>query len=96
MPEDTGVTVASTGKACLHSFEKVSHFTQHREFKYSNDLAPHAVSDEFGRFRVWAGNIGALQTGKSSLDNRLNAASNLRSQILQLLDDLNFTLCESE
>lgn len=58
---------------------------------------PHAAwQDEMGRLRIWAANIGAHQTGQSSLDYRLRDASHISQQILKLLDDLSFTLEEIE
>jgi hypothetical protein len=30
-----------------------------------------ALLDDLGRFRVWSGNLGALQKGHSSLDGKL-------------------------
>ena len=44
--------------------------------------------DELGRLRVWAANIGAHQTGQSSLDYRLRDASHLKDQIIRLLERL--------
>lgn len=44
--------------------------------------------DELGRSRVWAANIGAHQTGQSSLDHRLRDASDVKKQVLQLLKRL--------
>ena len=40
-------------------------------FDHPSILLHGAVIDYNGRFRVWSGNIGAHQTGKSSLDHRL-------------------------
>lgn len=47
-----------------------------------------ALSETNGRFRVWSGNIGAHQSGKSSLDYRLRDASYISTRILRLLTDL--------
>ena len=44
--------------------------------------------DELGRLRVWAANIGAHQTGQSSLDYRLRDASHIKDQIIRLLERL--------
>ena len=44
--------------------------------------------DEQSRFRVWSGNLGAHRVGTSSLDYRLRDASHLKSQIINLLEDL--------
>ncbi|KAJ5795316.1 hypothetical protein N7457_001915 [Penicillium paradoxum] len=44
-----------------------------------------AWRDELGRLRVWVANIGAHQTGQSSLDYRLRDASHISGQIMSLL-----------
>ncbi|KAL9004775.1 MAG: hypothetical protein Q9188_002410 [Gyalolechia gomerana] len=44
--------------------------------------------DEMGRLRIWAANIGAHQTGQSSLDFRLRDAPHIHQQLIDLLDDL--------
>ncbi|KAL8896798.1 MAG: hypothetical protein Q9207_007529 [Kuettlingeria erythrocarpa] len=44
--------------------------------------------DERGRLRIWAGNIGAHQTGQSSLDFRLRDSSHVYQQIVKLLEHL--------
>ncbi|KAL9024418.1 MAG: hypothetical protein Q9196_006530, partial [Gyalolechia fulgens] len=44
--------------------------------------------DELGRLRIWASNIGAHQTGQSSLDFRLRDAPHVHQKITDLLDDL--------
>jgi hypothetical protein len=54
-----------------------------------------ALEDEVGRFRVWAGNLGALQKGHSSLDYRLRDSPNLLSSALKLLNELEHNLNET-
>ena len=44
--------------------------------------------DELGRLRLWAANIGAHQTGQSSLEFRLKDSSHIRQQVANLLLDL--------
>jgi len=63
----------------------------------SDDQAVHgvttsAVNDELGRFRIWAGNIGALSVGRGSLDYRLRDADYLHTNVISLLEDLKETL----
>ncbi|KAK5465082.1 hypothetical protein LTS15_001645 [Exophiala xenobiotica] len=52
--------------------------------------------DELGRLRVWASNIGAHQSGQSSLDYRLKDASHIRGQAVKLLQRLRRTLKDLE
>jgi hypothetical protein len=68
----------------------------------SNQVPIHAWTDELGRLRVWAANIGAHQVGRSSLDYRLRDASHIKGQVIQvlhgldsLLDDLDEILHET-
>lgn len=53
-----------------------------------------AVGDELGRFRLWASNIGALNTGRASLDYRVRDAEYLDQNIKSLLQDLKESLIE--
>ncbi|KAI4184946.1 MAG: hypothetical protein LQ348_004457 [Seirophora lacunosa] len=44
--------------------------------------------DERGRLRMWAANIGAHQTGQSSLEFRLRDSSQIQQQIIRLLEKI--------
>lgn len=54
-----------------------------------------ALEDEIGRFRVWSGNLGALQKGHSSLDYRLRDSPLLSSNALKFLGELEDNLNET-
>ncbi|KAF2661221.1 ankyrin [Lophiostoma macrostomum CBS 122681] len=49
--------------------------------------------DVFARFRIWTGNIGALQRGKSSLDHRIQHTY-LRNEVIRLLRQTIIALCD--
>ncbi|KAG5658043.1 hypothetical protein KAF25_006994 [Fusarium avenaceum] len=49
------------------------------------------LENDFLRFKMWAGNQAAHQTGPSSLDHRLREAPHLHEQVIYLLKDI----CES-
>ena len=55
-----------------------------------------AVENENGRFKVWTGNLGALQKGNSSLDFRLRESRIMQTTVLKFLDQLQDTLGKSE
>ena len=82
--------IATSVIACLTSFNKfiveIKAFLSHRNTR--SDLDPVAWEDELGRLRMWAANIGAHQTGQSSLDFRLRESSHISGQIVKLLEDL--------
>ena len=86
------VTAISTSiTACVNTFnEFIEDVKQHHglnELRIKG-LSIDAWEDELGRLRIWAANIGAHQTGCSSLDFRLRDASNVRAQIVKLLESL--------
>lgn len=60
--------------------------------------AAELISDEYGRFRVWSGNIGALRSSasRSSLDSRLKSAPQMRESVLRNLELLSATLERSK
>ena len=85
-------TISSLVRLCLKVYNdftpKLQRFaSEHR--KESNVIL---WEDELGRLRVWTANIGAHQTGQSSLDYRLRDASHIRLHIVKLLEDLHETL----
>jgi hypothetical protein len=57
-----------------------------------NELSVPDLDDELGRFRAWANNIGAMSSGKASLDYRVRKAAYLRDHVKSLLQDLNASL----
>lgn len=64
---------------CLRRF---TFLTTHLELSTFEVEVPQAAwGDELGRLRVWAANIGAHQTGQSSLDYRLRNASHKSANI---------------
>ncbi|KAF4450948.1 Zinc finger transcription factor ace1 [Fusarium austroafricanum] len=62
----------------------------------SNDISLLKLQNELSRFKVWSGNIGAHRKGRSSLDHRLRDASNIRDQLVELLQDLKESLQDGE
>ena len=50
------------------------------------------VEDEFDRFKIWAGNIAAHRTGRTSLEYRLRDASHLKDETNSLLLALEVSL----
>jgi len=58
-------------------------------------MSPDKLEWEFGRFKIWCGNLGALQSGKSSLDSRLRESTVMCTNVLRHLARLNQTLIKS-
>ena len=77
---------------CLKSFNQLQERVEQPDYGYEREVSSASWGDELGRLRVWAANIGAHQTGQSSLDFRLRDASHISNQITKLLQDLNRSL----
>ena len=81
-------SISSSIIACLKSFNEFIEEIRNFPDKDVRGLVASAWEDELGRLRMWAANIGAHQTGQSSLDFRLRDASHIRQQIIKLLQGL--------
>jgi len=90
--------IASQCRLCVSYFDQLSSLLKAQERQSLFGISHTAVCDELGRFRIWAGNIGALQTIKlqSSLDYRLREAPKILRQIVQLLEDLSESLQDGQ
>ncbi|KAH7483827.1 hypothetical protein FOMA001_g7273 [Fusarium oxysporum f. sp. matthiolae] len=61
-----------------------------------SDISLVKLQNELSRFKIWSGNIGAHRKGRSSLDHRLRDASNIRDQVVELLEDLRESLKDAK
>ena len=92
--QPASLSIASRYDVSARAFARLSSLCAKPDFNFSDQLGPLTVQDEFGRLRVWAGNIGAHRIGRVSLDYRLREASHMCKQVTTLLDELNRTLEE--
>ncbi|KAF2205846.1 hypothetical protein GQ43DRAFT_459672 [Delitschia confertaspora ATCC 74209] len=81
--------------ACVRAFQALSSALDTSKSTLKHLIEPEGLSDEFGRLRVWSGNLGALQKGHSSLDYRLRDSPLLSSNVLKLLAELDSNLAEA-
>ncbi|OXV09550.1 hypothetical protein Egran_02691, partial [Elaphomyces granulatus] len=82
--------VSPIASACVHRFKQLCALFEDGKRQSSYEISPLQVRDSYGQFRIWAGNIGALQTlpSTSSLDYRLREVPKLSEQVIILLEDL--------
>ncbi|RPB29195.1 hypothetical protein L211DRAFT_882026, partial [Terfezia boudieri ATCC MYA-4762] len=85
-PEYKSCSIESQYTQCIGSFNHLLHLIESSS-PSQNGFSPN-VTEELGRFRVWAGNTGAHRTGRVSLDYRLREASHIHAQVIKLLTDL--------
>jgi len=82
--------IASRAKKCLELFDGLVGIPHEPGQQPGQDVSRAEAVDCLGRFKIWAGNIGAFQQfeSQSSLDYRLRDASKIAAQIVDLLDEL--------
>ena len=88
------VSIKITFEATRKAFRDFLESIQNPVVTTSQELNVETWQDEFGRLCMWAANIGAHQTGQSSLDFRLRDSLHIRQQIIKLLDQIPKTLLE--
>lgn len=81
--------------ANVRAFQNLSNALASVDAKWAESIDREAFEDEVGRFRVWSGNLGALQKGHSSLDYRLRDSPLLSSNALKFLNELEENLNEA-
>ena len=82
------LSIKTSYDACRRAFDDFVEFIEDPTTKNPEELRVQTWRDELGRLRMWAGNIGAHQSGQSSLDFRLRDSSHIRDKIISLLEDL--------
>ncbi|KAH7323008.1 hypothetical protein B0I35DRAFT_192058 [Stachybotrys elegans] len=89
--------IASKVSQCLQDFGAIPKALEAEDMAtpVAQDSKPaRKLRDEFAKFKVWAGNMGAHRTGMASLDYRLRDASHVKGQVFRLLEDLHANLEE--
>lgn len=62
--------------------------------RFAAQAPPQSITDEFDRFKIWAGNIAAHLKGRRSLEYRLRDAAHLKDETHNLLTALQGSLTD--
>lgn len=81
---------------CTRSFHQLFGHLESSDGEFSSMISVPALQEEIGRFRVWAGNVGAHRTGRVSLDHKLREAPQIHGKVTELMKDLDESLQESK
>ena len=83
-------SIAEQCRACITTLKTISAILSD-PYRRKGRVEFLEVTDEFERFTLWIGNIGALNPPASpmSLEARLREAEDVQTHILELLHDLN-------
>lgn len=96
MNHNTGPgAIARNVHIVLRSFRSLVDFSNDENGFNDRHQSPPKFENEQTRFKMWAGNLGAHQSGRASLDYRLREAPHIHEQIINLLIDLSESLQEA-
>lgn len=87
--------IGSVAVACQRHFEVLKASLHAANGELTRQMSFRAIDNEHARFKIWAGNLGALKRGRSSLDTRLRDSIVLRAAVLKFLGQLQDTLMKS-
>jgi hypothetical protein len=87
---DTGLnnSLASLTRDCLLSFDVLISTLKDASYIHNQCLPQKALSNQRDQLRVWASNIGALQSGNAALDARLRDFSAMKVATNQCFEQL--------
>ncbi|KAK3937487.1 hypothetical protein QBC46DRAFT_319554 [Diplogelasinospora grovesii] len=88
-------SVSTESLRCLEAFRELCRLLSDGKAEHRELMPQTAIENEQGRFRVWCGNLGAVQEGYSSLDYRLRESVVMHSNIVKLLKQLLGNIRES-
>ena len=87
-------SLATASRACAQAFTQLCTLLKDPQHEELSGLTQSAIEDECSRFRIWAGNLGALQQlpSPTSLDHRLRQSPKIACHIHELLEVLKDSL----
>ena len=95
--QPASLTTAGLVESCLKKFDTLIGVIAASDAVDGQALLAVAPwEDERGRLRIWSANIGAHRKGKSSLDYRVRDDSDIRNQVVDLLQGLHNRLYSAE
>jgi hypothetical protein len=87
--------IGALSTSCVRYFDTLTRSLPKSSDEFKKQMVPKAIDNEYARFKIWAGNLGALQRGRSSLDARLRDSVVLRAAVLKFLGQLQDSLSKS-
>ncbi|OKP06953.1 hypothetical protein PENSUB_6136 [Penicillium subrubescens] len=87
--------IGALATSCARCFDTLTQSLHTSSDELKTQMIPIAIGNEYARFKIWAGNLGALQRGRSSLDARLRDSVVLRAAVLKFLTQLQDSLSKS-
>jgi hypothetical protein len=95
---ETSISISDCFDSCESWFEKLTAALENPTRDFGDELPLPVVQEVRGKFRVWAGTVGAHHrpTSRLSLDYRLRESTSYLEQNLTMLRSLESTLSSGE
>ncbi|GKT45906.1 vegetative incompatibility protein HET-E-1 [Colletotrichum spaethianum] len=87
--------LVAPSKLCLAALNQLLSSLEVAGNEYRSLMPPQTLRNQRDRFKIWAGNLGALQEGRASLDFRLQESILMQSAVHKLLKQLEKTVISS-
>ncbi|KAL4782603.1 hypothetical protein BJX76DRAFT_358759 [Aspergillus varians] len=84
-----GPHIEKVSDSCVRGFDALLKSLTACPAEFLEDIPTRTgIENDFARFKVWCGNLGALQRGRSSLDARLRNSAVMHETVLRFLHQL--------
>jgi hypothetical protein len=87
--------LVAASKLCLAALNSLLPSLEAAGNEHKSLMPPQTLRNQRDRFKIWVGNLGALQEGRASLDFRLREAILMQSAVHKLLKQLDDTVKRS-
>ena len=90
-------SISTTLTACLKSFNQLKARAKQPDYRHEEEVPLVSWTAESDRLEMWTLNVGALQTGQSSLESRLGnsfTSQEVSKEVAKLFEDLDSLLTE--
>ncbi|KAL3468871.1 hypothetical protein BJX99DRAFT_265737 [Aspergillus californicus] len=88
-------TIRIRSNLCIQAFNQLLDSLSACSEELLDQISSRAIENDSARFKVWCGNLGALQLGGSCLDARLSGSTIMRETVLRFLLGLHGFLKQS-
>jgi hypothetical protein len=87
--------IEALSRHCMRGFDELLESLASYPEELHRDMSIRTIENDFARFKIWCGNLGALQRGRSSLDVRLRGSIVMRDTVMKFLGQLQESLKQS-
>lgn len=88
--------IETLSRRCMRGFDELIASLSSCPEEFKKPMLERTIGNNFARFKIWCGNLGALQRGSSSLDVRLRGSIVMHDTVMRFLSQLKESLGQSK